>query len=38
MPKSFYHSISQLMACDKFCAIINEIRNLIGIGINSYLS
>ena len=34
MPRSCYQIIGQFMACDKFCAVFNEICNLIGIGIN----
>ena len=33
MPKSYYQSINQFMACDGSYAIVNKICNLIGIGI-----
>ena len=38
IPKSFYQSIGQFMACDEFYAIDNEIHYLLGIGISSKLS
>ena len=38
MPESYYQSINQFMACDRSYAIVNEICNLIGIGMNSNLS
>ena len=38
MPKSYYQSIDLCMACDKFCAFINEIHNVIGFSMNSCLS
>ena len=38
MPRKHYQSISQFMACDEFCAFVNEICDLIGFIINSYLS
>ena len=38
MPKSCLQSISHFMACNKFCAIVNEIQDLIGIGISFNLS
>ena len=38
MPKSCYQSISNFMACDDFCAIVNEIYDLNGISISSNLS
>ena len=37
MLDSCYQSIGQFIACDEFCAISNEIRNFIAIGINSNL-
>ena len=38
MPKSCYQSINQFMACDGSYAIVNEICDLIGIGMSSNLS
>ena len=38
MPKSYYQSISQLMACDEFCTFVNEILYLTEFSINSDLS
>ena len=38
MPKSYYQSINQFMACDGSYAIVNEIYDLIGIGMSSTLS
>ena len=38
MPKSYYQSINQFMACNGSYAIINEICDLIGIGMSSTLS
>ena len=38
MPKSYYQSLDQFMACDGPYAIVNEIHNLIAIGISSTLS
>ena len=35
MPKTCYLSIGQFITCEEFCAIVNKIRKLIGIGINS---
>ena len=38
MPKSFCQSIGLFMACDEFCALINETYDCIGFGMNSNLS
>ena len=38
MPKNCYQSIGLIMACDKFCALINSIYNLNGFETNSNLS
>ena len=38
MPKSYCQSIGYFMACDESYAIVNEIRDLIGIFMSSYLS
>ena len=38
MPKTYYQSIGYLMACDGSYAIVNEILNLISIGMSSNLS
>ena len=38
MPKSYYQSINQFMVCDGSYAVVNEIRDLIGIGMSSTLS
>ena len=38
MPMSCYQRINQFMACDEFGALINDIHNLIGFGMNSNLS
>ena len=38
MPKSYYESINQFIACDGSYAIVNEIHDLIGIGMSSTLS
>ena len=38
MPKSYYQSIDQFMACDGSYAIVKEICNLIGIIMSSTLS
>ena len=37
MPNSCCQSISQFMACDEFCAIVNDIHDLIGFAISSNL-
>ena len=38
MPKIYCQSIDYFMACDGSYAIVNEICNLIGIGMSSNLS
>ena len=38
LPKSYYQSFNQFMACDGSYAIVNEICNLIGIGMSSTFS
>ena len=38
MLKSYFQSTGQFMACDEFSSIVNEILDLIGVGISSNLS
>ena len=38
IPKNCYQIISLFIACDKFCALINEIHDLIGCSIKFNLS
>ena len=38
MPESYYQSINQFIACDGSYAIVNEIHDLIGVGMSSTLA
>ena len=38
MPKSYQQSIANFVACDEFCATVNDTHNLIGVDMNSNLS